>query len=38
VEIIVRDKMGEDFVHGVGFVDSSACLLRYAENVIKNEA
>ena len=37
VEIIIRDKMGDDFVHGVGFVDSSICLLTYAENVVKNE-
>ena len=38
VEIIVRDTMGDDIIHKVGFVDTSTCLMRYAERVIKNEA
>ena len=38
VEIIVRDEMLDEFIHLVGFLCSSACLLRYAEKVIKEEA
>ena len=37
VEIIVRDKMGGDFVHAVGFVDTSECLIRYASEVARNK-
>ena len=33
VQIIVRDKMGEDYVHEVGFVDSTECLIKYTERV-----
>ncbi len=35
VEIIVRDKMGDDLIHKVGFVDSSLCLVGYAEEVAR---
>ena len=38
VEVIVRDEMLDEFIHAVGFLCNSICLLRYAEQVIKNEA
>ena len=33
VEVIVRDKMGDDFIERVGFLDSSECLVAYAKRV-----
>ena len=36
VQIIVRDKMGEDYVHEVGFVDSTECLIKYTERVARD--
>jgi len=37
VEVIVRDEMMGDFVHKVGFLDSSDCLVAYAAEVAKGE-